>query len=155
MRNLKPDAKPTSIERSQGILTAMQDEMRQQVLGEMRSAGQLATLAGRSATEIRRDLDLWAADGRILSVRHKGVDCFALFALNPAEGYRPYPAVADAIRILSAVLNRDNAWGLASWFIGLNGFLDDLRPADLLTSDPEWVIEAAQDEVNDAKHPHG
>jgi len=152
---MKPDAKTTSIERSHAILAAMQEEMRQQVLGEMRPAGQLATLAGRSTTEIRRDLDLWTADGRMLSVRHEGVDYFALFALNPAEGYRPYPAVADAIRILSPVLNSDNAWGLASWFIGLNGFLDDLRPADLLASDPEWVIEAAKDEVNDAKYPHG
>ena len=39
------------------------------VLGEMRTAGQLATLAGCGTNEIRRDLDQWAADGRILSVR--------------------------------------------------------------------------------------
>jgi hypothetical protein len=45
--------------------------------------------------------------------------------------------------------------GMASWFIGLNSFLDDQRPADLLASEPEWVIEAAQDEVSDSKNPHG
>jgi hypothetical protein len=152
---MKPDANPTSTEESQAILAAMQEEMRRLVLGEMRSAGQLAALAGCGTNEIRRDLDQWAADGRILSVRHEGVDYFPLFALNPAEEYRPYPAVADAIRILSRVLNCENSWGLASWFIGLNGFLDDQRPADLLASDPEWVIAAAQDEVNDSKYPHG
>jgi hypothetical protein len=86
----------------------------------MRPAGQLATLAGRATNEIQSDLDQWAADGRILSVRYEGVDYFSLFALNPTNGYRPYPAVADAIRILSRVLNRGNSWGLASWFIGLN-----------------------------------
>ena len=152
---MKPDANTTSTERSQMILAAMQEEMRRVVLGEMRPAGQLAALAGRGANEIRRDLDQWTADGRILSVRHEGIDYFAVFALNPTEEYRPYPAVADAIRILSHVLNRENSWGLASWFIGLNSFLDDQRPADLLASDPEWVIEAAQDEVNATKYRQG
>lgn len=150
---MNPDA--NTIERSQAILAAMEDEIRRVVLGEMRPAGQLATLAGRATNEIQSDLDLWVADGRILSVRHEDVDYFALFALNPAEGYRPYPAVAEAIGILSHVLNRENPWGLASWFVGLNSFLDGQRPADLLASDPQWVIEAAQDEMNEMKHPHG
>jgi hypothetical protein len=150
---MKPDT--TSTERGQAILAAMQEEMRRVVLGEMRTAGQLATLANRGTNEIRRDLDQWAADGRILSVRHEGDDFFTLFALNPAEGYRPYPAVADVIRILSRILNRENSWGLASWFIGLNSFLDDQRPADLLASDPKWVVEAAQDAVNETMYPQG
>jgi hypothetical protein len=152
---MKPNADTTSTERSQAILAAMQGEMRRMVLGEMRQADQLATLTRRCTNELRRDLDSWAADGRILAVQHEGVDYFALFALNPAEGYQPYQAVADAIRILSRVLNRENAWGLASWFIGLNSFLDDQRPADLLASDQEWMIEAAQDEVNESTHRHG
>jgi hypothetical protein len=104
---------------------------------------------------MRRDLDQWVADGRILSVRHEGVDYFAGFALVPAEGYRPFPAVSDVIRVLGPIFNRESSWGLASWFIGLNSFLDDQRPADLLGSDPEWVVEAAQDEVNEIKYPHG
>lgn len=152
---MKPDAKTRSTELEQLIWASMQEGMRRAVLGEMRSVGQLATLTGRGTNEIRRDLDQWAADGRILSIRHEGVEYFSLFALNPAEGYRPYPAVADAILILSRVLNRENSWGLASWFIGLNSFLDEQRPADLLASDPGWVIEAAQDEVNETMYPHG
>lgn len=152
---MKPDTNTTSTERGQAILAAMQEEMRRVVLGEMRTAGQLATLAGRGTNDIRRDLDQWAADGRILSVRHEDVDYYTLFALNPAEGYRPYPAVADVIRILSRILNRENSWALASWFIGLNSFLNDQRPVDLLASDPEWVVEAAQDQVNESKYPHG
>lgn len=152
---MKPDAKTTSTERGQAILAAMQQEMRRVVLGETRSAGQLAIMADRDTNKIRHDLDQWAAEGRILSVRHEGVDYFALFALNPAEGYRPYPAVADAIRILSRVFDRETSWGMASWFVGLNSFLDGQKPADLLASDPKWVIEAAQDEVNELKYPHG
>jgi hypothetical protein len=85
----------------------------------------------------------------------RGEDYFALFALNPAEGFRLYTAVADVIRILSRILNRENSWGLASWFIGPNSFLDDQRPADLLASDSEWVVDAAQDAVSEAMYPKG
>ena len=152
---MKPDTNTTSTERSQAILAAMQEEMRRVVLGEMRTAGQLATLAGCGANEIQCDLDQWAADGRIVSVRHEGEDYFSLFALNPAEGYRPYPAVADVIRILRRILDRESSWGLAWWFSGLNSFLDGQRPADLLASDPEWVVEAAQDAVNETMYPQG
>ena len=57
------------------------------------------------------------------------------------------------IEILSEVFSREESYGLASWFVGLNSYLDDQRPADLLASDPEWVIEAAQDEANESKSP--
>ncbi len=150
---MKPDTNTTSTERGQVILAAMQEEMRRVVLGEMRTAGQLATLAGRGTNDIRRDLGQWAADGQILSVRHEGDDYFTLFALNPTEGCRPYPVVADVIRILSRILNRQNSWGLAAWFIGLNSFLDDQRPSDVLASAPEWVVEAAQDAVGKTMYP--
>ena len=111
-RRKKPDTNTTSTELGQAILAAMQEEMRRMVLGEMRTAGQLATLAGRGTNNIRRDLDLWAADGRILSIQLEDVDYFTLFALNPPAGYRPYPAVAHVIRVLSRILNRENSWGL-------------------------------------------
>jgi len=92
---MKPDAKTTSTERGQAILAAMQEEMRRVVLGEMRQAGQLAIMADRDNNEMRHDLDQWAADGRIPWVRHQGVDYFALFALNPAEGYECPRAVTN------------------------------------------------------------
>ena len=152
---MEPDTSTKSTERGQAILAAMQEEMRRVVLGEMRTAGQLATLADRAINALQSDLDQWAAEGRILSVRHESVDYFSLFALNPADGYRPYPAVADVVQILSRILNRESSWGLASWFLGLNSFLDGQRPADLLASEPEWVVEAAQDEVNETMYPHG
>lgn len=138
------------------IMAQMNEDVRRAVLTEMRQADQLAALAGRDTQETRDDLERWTAEGRMLSVQHEGVAYFALFALNPADLYRPYPAVADAVRILSEVLDRErNSWGIASWFLGVNSFLDDQRPADLLGSDPEWVTEAAQDEVDSWKYPHG
>jgi hypothetical protein len=152
---METNANPTPTNQSQRTSTADQEDLRRVVLTEMRSADQMASLAGRSACDMRRDLHQWKADGRILSVQHEGVEYFALFALDLAEGCRPYPAVAQVIRILSGVLDQDNSWGLASWFIGLSSYLDDQRPADLLASNPEWVIEAAQDEINESKSLRG
>jgi hypothetical protein len=38
------------------------------------------------------------------------------------------------------------------WFDGLNSFLDDRRPKDLLASKPEMVIAAARDEMEGLRH---
>lgn len=138
------------------IAAQMNEAVRLAVLVEMRQADQLAALAGRSTEEMRGDLERWTSEGRTLSVQHEGVAHFALFALNPADLYRPYPAVSDAVRILTGVFDRErNPWAIVSWFLGVNSFLDDQRPADLLASDPDWVTEAARDEVDSWKYPHG
>lgn len=136
------------------IMAQMHEDVRRAVLGEMRQADQLAALAGRDTAEMRRDLERWTAERRMLSVEHEGVHYFALFALDPADLYRPYPAMAEAARILSEILDK-NSWGIATWFLGVNSFVDDQRPADLLASDPEWVVKAAQDEVDSVKYLHG
>ena len=142
-------------EKSRAILARMQEDMRRAVLEEMRPAHDLAALAGRGAEEMRSDLERWKAERRIFSVAHDGAEYFPLFALDPADGYRPYPAVAAAMRILSEIMDGRDGWGLGSWFVGVNGYLDAQRPEDLLASDPEWVIEAAKDEINSVKYPHG
>ena len=146
---------PESMQWVRAALAGMEAELRRVVLGEMRPAPELAELADRAPDEMLRNLERWNAEGRILSVRHEGIEYFALFALNPQNGYHPYPVVAEAIRILSEVLDCENPWGMAGWFLGLNSFLDDQRPVDLLEQDPAWVIEAARDEVNSVKYPHG
>jgi hypothetical protein len=62
--------------------------------------------------------------------------------LNPDNNYRPHKAVEEILRIFGDSLS---GWGIASWFIGLNSFLDDQAPKDLLASDPQWTIGAARD----------
>jgi hypothetical protein len=41
---------------------------------------------------------------------------------------------------------------LAFWFAGLNSFLDDERPQDVLATDPESAIAAAKDEMAELHH---
>jgi hypothetical protein len=57
---------------------------------------------------------------------------------------------------MAAILNvfgdAKDGWGLAFWFAGLNSFLDDERPQDVLATDPELVIAAAKDEMAEFAH---
>jgi hypothetical protein len=41
--------------------------------------------------------------------------------------------------------------GLAFWFAGLNSFLDDEGPHEVLATDPKRVIAAAKDEMADLR----
>jgi hypothetical protein len=127
------------------MMAQMLEHAGRMVLGEMRLASQLAALAGRSDDEMRRNLEAWKAEGRIFWVEHEGAEYFPLFAFDPDAGYRPYPAVAAVLAILPAPREGWSRWALASWFIGLNSFLDHQRPMDLVALDYDWVVDAAED----------
>jgi len=117
--------------------------------GDLLPAGEIAKLAGYSANNPSAQPNKWKRDGAIFAIHHKGTDYFPIYALNPDENYRPYKAVADILRVFG---DTKDSWGLAFWFAGLNSFLDDQRPQDLLAADPERVIAAAKDEVEGAQH---
>ncbi len=127
----------------------MQEHARSVVLSEMRPAHELAALAGLSDDGIRRDLEAWKTEGRIFWVEHEGTEYFPLFALDPDADYCPYPAVAAVLAVLPAPHEGWSRWALASWFIGGNSFLDDQRPMDLLAVDPDWIIDAAKDTLQE------
>jgi hypothetical protein len=60
------------------------------------------------------------------------------------EESQPRSAVAEVIRILG----RDTSdWGLALWFTGRYGSLGDCRPVDLLATEPDRVVKAAEREA--------
>jgi hypothetical protein len=124
----------------------MEESTRRAVLAEMRQAHEIAAVAVRRAHAILSDLVRWKREGRIFSVEYGGTEYFPLFGLDPITGYQPYPALAEALRILN-VPDWGSDWAVATWFVGLSSFLDDQRPQDLLASDAGWVIEAAKDAV--------
>ena len=117
--------------------------------GDLLPAGEIAKLAGYSANNPSAQPNKWKRDGAIFAIHHKGTDYFPIYALNPDENYRPYKAVADILRVFG---DTKDSWGLAFWIAGLNSFLDDQRPQDLLAADPERVIAAAKDEVEGVQH---
>lgn len=137
------------------IMAERERELRRAAVGELRQAHDIAVLSGVSDEEMLRQLEQWRSEGRIFSVEDEGAGYFPLYALDPQAGYRPYPAMAEVLRIM----DKSEAWrdrsSLACWFIGANSFLDDLRPQDLFASDPEWLIEAAADAIETERYPHG
>jgi len=152
---MKPETGTEPGERGRAIMAQMDEQVRRMVLAEMRQAHELAALAGRPEDEMRGDLARWKSEGCIVSVEHEGAEYFPPFALDPDAGYRPYPVMAEVIRILRQARSWSGTWAFASWLIGLNSFLDDQRPRDLLALDPEWVIEAARAAVETEQSPHG
>lgn len=69
-----------------------------------------------------------------------------MFAFDRSRDIRPVDATAKVLFILG---HRLSEWAIASWFIGLNSYLDDQCPKDLLEEFPEWVIEAAHDAIDE------
>lgn len=117
--------------------------------GDFLSAVEIAKLAGYSEKNPSAQPNKWKKDGAIFAIQHKGVDYFPLYALDSDKNYRPYKAVAEILRVFG---EKKTGWGTAFWFAGLNSFLDDRRPQDLLVSDPDLVIAAAKDEVECVQH---
>jgi len=112
--------------------------------GDFIPAGEVSKLAGYSQTNPSVQPNKWKRNRAIFAIELKGDDFFPLYALDPNDNYRPRKEVAE---ILSIFGDSKDGWGLAFWFAGLNSFLDDERPQDLLTVAPERVLAAARDEI--------
>lgn len=117
--------------------------------GDFLPAAAIASLAGYSAKNPSAQPNKWKKDAAIFAIQHKGNDYFPMYALDAEENYRPYKALAEVLRIFGET---KTGWGIAFWFAGLNSFLDDRRPQDLLESEPDLVIAAAKDEVMGIRH---
>jgi hypothetical protein len=117
--------------------------------GDYVRAADIAKLAGYSENNPSAQPSKWKRDGAIFALEHNGVDYFPLFALNPEKNYKPYQGLS---RVLEVFKGTKSGWGLAFWFAGLNSFLDDERPQDLLAAAPEQVVAAAIDEMEGLQH---
>ena len=106
-------------------------------------------MAGYSSKNPSAQPNKWKRDGANFAFQHKGINYFPRYALDPVESYRPYKALAEVMRIFGQT---KSGWGAAFWFAGLDSFLDDHRPQDLLATRPARVIAAAQDQVDRAQH---
>ena len=145
---LLPDVAPSEAAMAQARMLI---DARSTILksGDFISAGEVSKLAGYSRTNPSVQPNKWKRNRAIFAIEHKGDDFFPLYALNPDDNYRPRKEVAE---ILSIFGDSKDGWGLAFWFAGLNSFLDDERPQDLLAVAPEQVLAAARDEMARVQH---
>jgi hypothetical protein len=117
-------------------------EARQELIDEfgLRDSDQVADEAGSAASNRSATASRWLAAGKIFAVNHRGARLFPGFQFG-AEGH-PRPVIA---RVLEALKPYGlDGWETALWFTTATGWLDDQRPVDLLTREPEQVIEAAR-----------
>jgi hypothetical protein len=117
--------------------------------GDWLTAAQVAKVAGFSASNPSAQPNKWKKEGQVFAIRHRGIDYFPSYALDPAADYRPTKALA---KVLAVFRGHKNDWGVAFWFGSVNSFLGGKRPQDLLISQPERVIAAAEDEVAGVFH---
>jgi hypothetical protein len=111
------------------------------------TAEQLAD-ANRSQAASRSTLvDNWRKRRQVFAVPHpdrsaRERDVYLAFQF---EDHKPIKAVHD---VLEAFADRKSSWKLALWFTSNNGWLPgSARPVDLLSRNPEAVIEAARQDA--------
>ncbi len=140
-----------AISRAALLQASMQAEAKGHILGsgDYVRASEIARLAGYSENNPSAQPSKWKRDGAIFSIEHNGADYFPLYGLNPEKSYKPYPGLSEVLEVFHG--NR-SVWSIAFWFAGLNSFLDDQRPQDLLASKPEMVVAAARDEMEGLQH---
>ncbi|WP_193399640.1 hypothetical protein [Bradyrhizobium tropiciagri] len=151
MTSADKSVEPSGVKALSGTEVRMMADARKAVLesGDWLTAAQIAEMAGFSASNHNAQPNMWKKDGQTFALRHRGVDYFPGYALDPSTDYRPVKGLA---RVLAVFRGRKDDWGLAFWFASVNGSLGGKRPQDLLIDQPDRVAAAAEDDVAGVLH---
>jgi hypothetical protein len=76
-------------------------------------------------------------------VPYKGADLYPLYALDLTEGAKPLPVMENVLN----VLREKDDWQKAFWFSSVNTHLKNKMPKELLKSEPQEVLRAAEIEA--------
>ena len=134
----------------------VQDQMFEQAKAELLATGlfaaaeKIAQILGEDPRRFTARVSAWKADREIFSIADAGRELFPVFVFERGEPAHPCPAVAEVLSIFGDFLSN---WSIAAWFVGLNSYLDDQCPKDLLDCDPAWVIESARDQMSEISRP--
>jgi hypothetical protein len=116
--------------------------------GEFRTAHDLAKLIRVHSHTLDQQLNAWKNRGEIFSIPG-GTDgeLFPVFAFDQnRDDLQVFEAIPQILQIFGDKLSR---WVIAAWFIAASSYLDDQPPKDLLEEDPDWVIAAARDQIEE------
>ena len=137
---LPPTAVPLPVQILQARRNAVAREQLMQEFGALTSAD-IGRVSGSRAANKAALAHRWKSDGRIFAVTHHATSYFPGFQFTE-DGF-PLPIIAPILKLLG---DRLSPWELALWFTGANGWLGGARPVDLLTRNPDRVVEAARRE---------
>jgi hypothetical protein len=90
----------------------------------------------------------WKKAGLIFAVPYKGVDLYPLYALELKKGAKPLPIMEKVLQVLA---DKDD-WQMAFWFGSVNTYLRNKMPKELLKSEPQKVLRAAEIEASGIQH---
>lgn len=110
------------------------------------TAQQVCDLAGLGTGNPSATVNRWKQDRKIFAIQRLGRDLYPRYALGP--DFRPLPQLAKVLAVLAHYPGEQ----LAAWFESTSGFLGGARPRELLASQAERVLQAAQDTVADEQH---
>lgn len=137
---------------SKAVQERMLDHARRTVLasGEFRTASDLAELLQIESHKLNHQLSVWKDRNEIFSIGGgtEG-ELFPKFAFDRNRDLHLFDAIPRILQIFGNKLSR---LAIASWFIADCSYLDDQPPKDVLQADPDWVIDAARDEMEEVSH---
>ena len=115
--------------------------------GEFRTAFDLAKLFQIDSHKLNHQLKVWRDRNEIFCIEG-GTEgaLFPKFAFDRNRDLHPFDAIPRILEIFGDKLSR---WAIASWFIADCSYLDDQSPKHVLQADPDWVIDAARDEMEE------
>lgn len=119
--------------------------------GDWLSAEDVASQSAGMVGEGCFDPSEWVRSGKIFAIHWHNRDYYPGFGLDIRLGSsaRPHPAMAELIKILGA---KKSSWGMAFWFASVSSYLGGKRPQDLIESELDRVIAAAEDEIAGITH---
>jgi hypothetical protein len=108
---------------------------------EWRTAAELGRLFTPKVVNARSTVNRWQANGRIFGIDDQGEQLYPAYVFDAA--WRPLPA----IRKVLVVLTGHAPFSIAAWFESTSSALSGKRPRELIESNPDAVLAAAEDHV--------
>jgi hypothetical protein len=118
--------------------------------GEFRTVPDLAKLLRVDRHKLNQQVNAWRDRKEIFSIPDgtEG-ELFPIFAFDRNRDLQVFETIPQILQIFGGKLSR---WGIAAWFIAACSYLDDQSPKDVLEEEPDWVIAAARDEIEEVSH---
>ena len=104
-------------------------------------AEEIGTLGKHGTANPSAAAHRWKSGGKLFAIRRHGLDMYPRYALG--DDFTPLPVIRKVIKVMGSV----DPLRLASWFESASSFLGGKRPRELIATQPERVIECANDTV--------
>ncbi len=92
-------------------------------------------------------IQTWKSEAKVFTLNHQGVLLLPSYIFTP-EGQ----PLTQLQRVLRTFQNHKSSWAIAAWFVSINGWLNNERPIDLITTKPSALIQAAIFEITPIDH---